>query len=133
MAVGAQHIGEEVGVGVVVLVAAEAIAGAQGLDVAAGDDHDGQPGREQRADDRAVGPLDGDPADPPGGESSDEPAQAGGGVLDLRALDDRTALIDDADDVAPTGPVDARVRGDGGDRRHPCLLAGASSLGASLW
>ena len=129
MPVGAQDVGEDVGVGAVVLVAGAAVAGAQGLDPAAGDDDDRQARVEEGVHERAVGPLDGHAHDLPGGESPREPLQPGCGVLDLEALDGRAVLVDDADRVAPAGPVDARVR-DG--RMHPCLLAGASSLGAPL-
>jgi len=72
MPVGAQDVGEDVGVGAVVLVAGAAVAGAQSLDPAAGDDDDPQLGLEERVHERAVGSLDGHAHDLPGGESPRE-------------------------------------------------------------
>ena len=72
MPVGPQDVGEDVGVGAVVLVAGAAVAGAQGLDPAAGDDDDPQLGLEERIDERPVGSLDGHAHDLPGGESPRE-------------------------------------------------------------
>jgi len=62
-AVGAQDVGEEVGVEAVVLVAGGAVADAQGADLARDDDEDGQPGLEQSRDDRAVTAFDRDRGD----------------------------------------------------------------------
>ena len=83
MAVGAQGVGEDEGVGAVVLVAREAVAGAQRLDVAAGDDDDPQAGLEQGIDDRAVGSLDGHALD--ARQPADQLPQPGRGVLHLEA------------------------------------------------
>ena len=132
MAVGAQHVGEDVGVAAVVLVAREPVAAPQALDMAARDDDDRQLRRRQGVDDRAVGTLDGDPADLAGGEPPSEVPQTLRIMLDLEAFEHRSGLVDDADRVAPARPVDARVRGGGrgGGRMHPCLLAGPFSLGA---
>ena len=108
LAVGAQHVGEDVGVGAVVLVAGEPIAAAQCLDVAAGDDDDPQVRTEQGVDDRAVGPLDGDPADMAGSEIGTSLAQTGLVVLDLVTFEYGAVLVDDADRVAPTWPSRCR-------------------------
>ena len=64
--VGAHDVGQHVGVEPVVLVAGRAVAAAQVLDLAGWDDADGQPGREQRVDDRAVGAFDPDLGHPGG-------------------------------------------------------------------
>ena len=129
VAVGAQDVGEDVGIGAVVLVAGAAVAAAQGLDAATGDDDDPQARAQEGIDERAVGALDGDPAHAAGPQSGDEVPQTGVRVLDLVALEHRAGSVDDADRVTPGRPVDAGERG-GGSRMHPCLRAGRSSLGA---
>lgn len=129
VAVGAQDVGEDVGIGAVVLVAGKAVAAAQGLDVTAGDDDDRQARAHESVDDRAVGPFDGDSVDPAQPEPPDELPQAGLAVVDLVALDDRAGPVDDADRVAPGRPVDAGI---GRGRMHACLRAGPISLGAPL-
>ena len=83
MAVGAQGVGQDERVGAVVLVARQAVAGAERLDVAGRDDHHPQAGLEQRVDDRAVRPLDGHPLDAP--QAADQLPQAGRGVLRPRS------------------------------------------------
>ena len=125
VAVGAQGIGEDVRVGAVVLVARQAVAGAQRLDVAAGDDDHGQVSLEQRLDHGAIRSLDGhalDPCEP--GHQLPQPSVA---VLDLEAGHRAAALVHDADRVGVLRPVDAGVPA---DTIHVCLLAGTSSLGA---
>jgi len=110
VAVGAQYVGEDVGVGTVVLVAGAAITGPPRLDAAAGDSDDAQSRTEQGVDDQAVGALDRDPGHAPGAEIAHEDPQAGLAVLDLVALERGAVLVDDADRVAPGGPVDAGER-----------------------
>jgi hypothetical protein len=53
--VGAYHVGQHVGVELVVLVAGRAVPGAQVLQLPGWDNQHGQPGLRQRLDDRAVG------------------------------------------------------------------------------
>ena len=127
VSVGPQHVGEDERVPVIVLVAGRPIAGPERLHVAAGDDHDLEPGGEQGVDDRAVRALDRDPLDIGLGQSPAERPQSWLGVLDLEPLERGTVLVDDAHRVAPGRPVDACVAG---ERIHPCLLAGPLSLGA---
>ena len=70
-AVGAQRVGEHVGVGSVVFVAGRAMAAAERFDLAARDHDDLQPSGQQRLNDRAVESLDRDLA-------HTEPDQAAG-------------------------------------------------------
>ena len=106
--VGAQGVGQHVGVEPVVLVAGRAVAAAQVLDLVRGDHHHGQAGGQQGVDDGAVGSFDGDLADAVPAQEGDQVAQAGGGVLDHRGRDLAAAAVDDARGVVVTGPVDPR-------------------------
>ena len=107
LAIGAQGVGEDVGIGAVVLVAGEAVAGPQRLDLAAGDDDHREAGPEQRLDHRAVGALDGHALDAV--EPAHELPQPGVGVLDLEAGHRAAVLVHHADRVTVLGPVDAGV------------------------
>ena len=69
-------------------------------------------------------------ADMPDPESAHEILQARRSVLDLVPLEHRAGVIDDADRVAPRGPVDPGVGRDG--RMHPCLLCWSKQPGGTL-
>jgi hypothetical protein len=60
VAVGADRVGQDVGVEAVVLVARRAVPRAQVLDLVRCDGEDGEPGLEQRIDDGPVGAFDTD-------------------------------------------------------------------------
>lgn len=98
-AVGAQHVGEEVGVEAVVLVPGGSVAAAQGSDLAAGDDEHGQAGVKQGGDDRAVAAFDRDPGDLVALEPGDQLGQPGCGVGDGEPFYRGTGVVDDADGV----------------------------------
>ena len=76
--------------------------GAKRLDVAAGDDHDLEPGGEQGVDHRSVGALDRDPGDPRLHEPTPERPQSGLRVLDREPLERGPVLVDDADRMGTT-------------------------------
>jgi hypothetical protein len=103
-----------------VLAAGRAVAGAERLDAAAGDDHQIEPRGKRRVGDRAVRPLDGDPGDARPRQAPSEHQQAGLGVLDREPLESLAVLVDDAHRVRAARPVDASMP-DG--RIHACLLA----------
>ena len=104
-AVGAQDVGEQVGVEAVVLVPGGAVAGAQGGDLSAGDDEHGQAGVEQGRHDRAVAAFDRDPADLVAVQHGDQLGQPGRGVRDGKPLDRGAGVVDDADGVFGPRPV----------------------------
>jgi len=139
--VGAQRVGQDEGVEPVVLVAGRAVAAAQVLDLVRADHHHGDPGLEQRLDDRAVRPLDRDLADAALGQQAQQGAQARGAVLDHAPVDLPAAGIDDRDRVVIARPVDTagqpvrRFLGQGGwGRLHDSLLAADPSGEApSFW
>jgi hypothetical protein len=133
--IGAQRVGEHVGVEAVVLVAGRAVAAAQVLQLVRADHDHGQRGLEQRRHHRAVGPLDGDLAHAELAQPAQQGAQAGVGVLDGEPFDLAPGAVDDADRVVVAGPVDparqpvGRCRRQGGwGRLHHSLLA-ASPVG----
>jgi len=134
----AQRVGQDERVEPVVLVAGRAVPAAQVLDLVRADHHHGDPGLEQRLDDRAVRALDGDLAD---AALAQQGAQASGAVLDHAPVDFPAAGIDDRDRVVITGPVDSAgqpvrsfLRQGGWGRLHDSLLAADPSGEApSFW
>ncbi len=104
-AVGAQHVGEQVGIEAVVLVPGDAIAGAQGGDLPARDDEHGQAGLEQGRHHRAVAAFDRDPADLMAVQHGDQLGQPGRGVRDGKPLDRSAGVVDDAHRVFGPRPV----------------------------
>ena len=109
--VGAQCVGQDVGVEAVVLVACRSVSGAQGLHLPGGDDHDLEALAEQVLDDRAVAALDADPADATSGQQRGDLGQTRSRVRDSDLFDAPPAIIDDAQGVVLPGPVDP---GEGG-------------------
>jgi hypothetical protein len=105
--VGAQHVGEQVGIPGIGLGAGAGVATAQALDLAWGDNEDRQVGVQQRLDQRAVTAFDRHTVDAHFGQSLDQTGECLTGVGDLEACPDLAAAIDDADGVSLTGPVDA--------------------------
>ena len=125
MAVGAQSIGQDIRVRAIVLVARQAVPGAERLDVPARDDRDREARSQQRIDDRPVRSLDGhaiDVAEPPG--QLPEPR---GIVIHVEARRHRAPLVDDTHRVRRLRPVDAGEPA--GDTIHACLLAVAAAWG----
>jgi hypothetical protein len=110
MAVGAQDVGEEVGVAGVGLPPGGAVARAAGLHGVGVDGHDGMAGGDERLDDEARGPLDGDGQRLRRAEAlqhRDQVGETGGVVADVVAQDDRSPVVDDADGMAGGAPVEA--------------------------
>lgn len=120
-AVGAQHVGEQVGVEAVVLVAGGAVAGAQCGDLAGGDDEHGQAGLEQGRDDRAVTAFDRDTGDLVTVQQRDQLAQAGRGVIDGASFEGGAGVVDDADGVCSDH-----------DQSTPAHVTGTSSVLGAL-
>lgn len=108
-AVGAQHVGQQVGVEAVVLVSRAvpraAVAGAQGGDLAAGDDEHGQAGVEQGLHDRAVTALDRHSRGLVAVQQGDQFGQSGSGVAHGEPLECCAGLVDHAGGVVGPGPV----------------------------
>ena len=109
MTVGAQQIGEQIGVAAVVLGAGGAVARARGLHRVGVNGHDRVARRDQRVHDQPRGPLHGD-GQVAGRAAAGEPArhlaQASRIVARLEAVDDRAAVsLDDADGVNRPAPV----------------------------
>ena len=105
--VGAQHVGEQVGIAGVGLGAGAGVAGAQSLDLAWGDHHDPQAGVEQRLDQRAVAAFDRHPCTLSLVSRLTRPVK----VLPVLGISNRARIVavvvDDADHVGLAGPVDA--------------------------
>ena len=119
--VGAQAVGEHVGVGAVGLVARGAVALTQRLDRPGRHDHDLEAGIEQGVDDRAVGSFDRDAPCTGALHASAQLAQPVGAVGDVELDDHPAVAVDDAHRVRVDGPVDTGVA-DGGIM-HLSLLA----------
>ncbi len=105
VAVGAQHVGQQVGVEAVVLVAGRPVPSPQVLDLAAWDHDHLEPGVQQGLDDRAVGPLDRHPADLQLGQASGQAAQVLAGVGHLETGADLPVGVQHAHHVQARGPV----------------------------
>ena len=127
--VGADHVGQHVGVEPVVLVPRRAVARAQVLDLYGCDDQHRQSGGQQCVDDGTVGAFDTDLVHAGLEQPSDQAPQSGCGVGDAESIDGLAVGIDDAHDVVVLGPVDAcadsRSRLDRGDT-HTRVLAVAA-------
>src|SRR5690625_2123223 len=136
--VGAQGVGQDVGVEPVVLVAGRTVAAAQVLEPVRADHHDSHVGVEQGVDDRSVAAFDGDLADTVLVEKVHQGTESGGGVFDGLTRDLEAAVVDDADRMILAGPVHATgdtvdglvgqfaTRG-GAGRLHVSLLAARPS------
>ena len=132
--VGAQRVGQDVGVEAVVLVAGRAVPAAQVLDLVRADHHHGDPRAEQGIHDRPVGPLDGGFPGVVAGEHGDQLPQASGVVLDRAPADLAAAGIHDRHRVIITSPVDPARHVAGwflgqsiAGRLQACLLAARPS------
>ena len=86
VAVGAQQIGQQVGVGGVGLAAVAAVARSGGFDDVGVDRHDRQAGFDQGIDEQPRGALDGDALDAGGVQTAHQLGQALGVVLAVQAL-----------------------------------------------
>jgi len=110
VAIGAQDVGEDVGIAGVALAAGGPVARPARLELVGMDRHDRMAGVDEGVDDEAAGPLDGygkllrwrDAREPR--VQSFEPF---GGVLDVEPGDDRPAPVDHAGSVHRTAPVQA--------------------------
>ena len=103
--VGADHVGQDVGIEPVVVVPGRPVAAAQVLQLAGWDDVDDQPGCAQRVDDRAVGAFDPDLGHVSGQQPLDHGAQPGRVVGDREPQDLLPVRGDDRDRVVVFGPV----------------------------
>ena len=113
-AIGAQDIGEHIRVAGIALTAGGAIARPAGLDDVGMDRHDRVTGRDQRVDDEAGRPLDGDRylrrrRQP--GQARDQLANPLGVVPHRKARNNAAGLVKDADSMGGTAPIHSRVVG----------------------
>jgi hypothetical protein len=122
VAVGAQHIGQDVGVEAVVFAARGRVPAAQVLDLSRRDHDDVDVGGEQGVDDGPVGPFDRDTGHVVGDDRVDQPADAGRVMDQGAACDDAAGGIDDAQFVGVGRPIHS-CRGRGRVMLHVCLLA----------
>ena len=104
--VGAQGVGQHVGVEPVVLVPGRAVAAAEVLELIGADHDHGQAGGQQGVDHRAVAAFDGDLADTGLAQATGQCGQAGGGVLDSEPADHCAGGVQHAHDMIGAGPVD---------------------------
>ena len=105
MAVGAQQIGQQVGIAGVTLAAVAAVARAGGFDDVGVDRDDGEAALEQRIDDQAGRALDRHGGDAQGRQSVAQFGQTGGIVVDFELPAHVAVLVDDAQRVGLAGPV----------------------------
>ncbi len=105
MAIGAQQIGEQIGVAGVALGPVAAVARARGLDGVGVNGHDGEAGFEQRVDHQARGPLDGHRGTAVVLQAALELDQAGRVMRDLEVLECGAAFVEDAHRMGSAGPV----------------------------
>ena len=133
-AVGAQRVGQHVGVEPVVFVAGRAVAATQVLQLVGADHHHGDPRVQQHVHDRAVGAFDGHFLDPGTGQDAHQCLQPHRAVVDGAAQDFLTSRVDHRDRVIITGPIDSAGQSIGGFRRqdgsgilHHSLLAARPS------
>jgi len=112
-AVGAQGVGEHVGVEAVVFVAGRPVPAREVFDLVRADHHHRGPRLQQGVDDRSVGAFDRDLTDPVAGQHGEQLGQPGGIVLDGGPVGFSAAGVHDRHGVVVAGPVDAA--GDGVD------------------
>jgi hypothetical protein len=101
VSVGAERIGEHIGVEPVVFVAGGAIAATERLDLAPRDHDDLQPGGQQRLHDRAVGSLDRDLAHAESDQAAGQPPQLGAAMGHVEAGSDLAVGVQHAHRVQP--------------------------------
>ena len=109
VAVGAQHISQQQGVGGIGLGPAGPIPAAQALDLPRGDHHHAQVGLQHGFHQRTVAAFDRHAGHPEGAQTLDEPGKALAGVGDLEAGTDLAGLVDHADRMGLGRPVDTGV------------------------
>ncbi len=105
VAVGAQQVGQQVGVTGVALAAVAAVARSGGLDDVGVDRDDREASLQQRIDDQTRGALDGHSSDPCATQATAQLGQAGGIVIDLELQMHAAVLVDDTSSVGSAGPV----------------------------
>jgi hypothetical protein len=108
--VGAQHVGQHVGVEPVVLVARRPVARTEVLDLVRRDHEHLQTGGQQRLDDGAVRSFDRHTTDPGTVEPPDQAAQPRSSVRDGEPVTLDPGSVDDGDRVIGAGPIDPRGR-----------------------
>src|SRR5205807_4969166 len=110
MAIQAQQIRQDEGIAGVTLAAGGGVARPSRLEGVRVDGHDLEPGVDERVDEQARGPFKGDPKAAGAAEAAqtaDELSEPLGGVRYRALPTDAASLVDDADRVGPTRPVDA--------------------------
>ena len=106
VAVGAQQVGQQVGVRGIALGAMAAVARTAGLDGVGMDREDLVTSLDQRVDDQARGPLDGDAhAGTPARQAAHQLGQALPVVRNIEAIEHRAGRVDDAHGMGLSGPV----------------------------
>ena len=120
VSVGAQHVGEQVGVSGVGLRPGAGVAAAQPFDLPRGDHHHPQAGVEQRLDQWAVAAFDPDTVHAEFGQPLDQTGEGLAGVGNLEPDGDLAVVVDDADGVGLAGPVDA-------SEQPPVISVGSST------
>ncbi len=110
VSIGAQHVGEDVGIARVALAASGPVARSARLQRVRVDRHDGVSGIDERIHHEATGTLDGDGElsgrrNP--GEPAKEPTQPLCSVLHIELRDDGALLVDDAGGMLSTTPVES--------------------------
>jgi hypothetical protein len=140
--VGAEGVGEDVGVAAVILGAGEGVAVAEAVELLGVDGEDAALALEEEFDERAVGGFEGD--EDTGGvaglgdEELDEVEEAVGGMLDGEAFEDAAGRVEETGAVLPGGEVDAdeqgeRVHGHGSSWRDVGYLVAASTCRPLYW
>jgi hypothetical protein len=109
VAVGAQHISQQQGVGGIGLGPAGPIPAAQALDLPRGDYHHAQVGLQHGFHQRAVGAFDRHAGHPEGAQTLAEPGKALAGVGNLEAGTELAGLVNHADRMGLGRPVDTGV------------------------
>ena len=110
MAIGAQEIGQDEGVAGVSLAAGGGVARARGLKGVGMDGNDLEAGLDERVDEEARGPLQGEPhgaAAPQASQALNELRQAVGRVRRGALPAEAAGVVQDADSMSATRPVDA--------------------------
>ena len=135
VAVGAQDVGEHVGVARIAFAAGGTVARAARLHDVGMDRHHRMAGGDQGLDEEAGRPLDGDRQlgrrrEAP--QPREQVGKAGGIVSDLQARHDAARAVEHADGVAGRAPVEAGEKGHGRDLRVRVTLTRAGRSCGSL-
>jgi len=120
MAIRAQQIRQDEGIAGVTLGAGGRVARTRGFEGIGVDGHHLEPGIDERVDEQARGPFQGNPQVATAADAAQTPDKRGeslSGVWHGALPPDAAGLVDDADRVSPTRPVDA-------DGESHCITSG---------